>query len=67
MFCWCSVRKVFPAAHSSLPLIWNASLFSEDVLLYNSNLDMRNLPGMFHVSSPSERDAAAAQIDSSSK
>ena len=40
MFCWCSAKKVFPAAHSLLPLIWNVSLFSEAILLYNSNLDM---------------------------
>lgn len=56
MFCWCCVGKVFPAAHSSLPLIWMLSLFREDTLLYNSNLDMSNLPGMFHVPSLSEPD-----------
>lgn len=69
MFCWCSVRKVFPAAHSLLLLIWNISLFSGDILLYNNNLDVWNLPGMLHVSSPSEYDplwweTAAVSIDS---
>lgn len=55
-FCCCSVGKVFPAAHSSLPLIWTISLFSGDILLYNGNLDIWNLLGMFHGSSVREAD-----------
>lgn len=55
-FCCCSVGKVFPAAHSSLPLIWTISLFSGDILLYNSNLDIWNLLGMFHGSSKRDAD-----------
>lgn len=72
MFSPCSVRKIFPAAKSLLPLVWNISLFGEDILLNNSNLAMWNLPSMLHVSHVSEYDplweaAADALIGNSFK